>query len=542
MTPVLSLLAALTFTAPSPMLVRDLAPAPGASSLRTRADHPTLEWDPWVGVLPNGVVFEAVGEDGATGLWISDGTSEGTRALAAVDSLDARVAGSELFFRVRPDGRANGLWHSAGTAASTGPVTVPSVPDTFVEPFAALGGRLLFGNSYGGAGRTLWITDGSDAGTQSLVGEGQAYTTPKDVVVLGERAVFTATGSAGRELWATDGTPAGTAMIADITPGTDGTFVLGGAQLTRFGAHVLFPANGSLWRSDGTASGTEPIAAIGANRFFAAFATGDRLFFVPVRAHFPLWVTDGTADGTSVVGGGINVRGSLGAVGGRALFFGSDRRGDALWSSDGTFAGTVRLRPLHVDSSVFSSACVAAACVFAADDGVHGLEPWRSDGTVEGTAPIADLLPGDGSSRPYGFAAASGRIVFLADDGVHGFEPWLTDGRAGHVRLIADLRPGPASSAQGSLDEAQPLLAFADRILLGADDGVHGRELWAIPLAALAVDGDCDDDGTVSIADLVRAVSIALGAAPLATCPSADVSGDGTVAIEELISLLAAAL
>jgi ELWxxDGT repeat protein len=32
--------------------------------------------------------------------------------------------------------------------------------------------------------------------------------------------------------------------------------------------------------------------------------------------------------------------------------------------------------------------------VFAADDGVTGLEPWRSDGTAAGTYPLADISDG----------------------------------------------------------------------------------------------------------------------------------------------------
>ncbi|MGH7787367.1 MAG: hypothetical protein ACRERC_10905 [Candidatus Binatia bacterium] len=60
--------------------------------------------------------------------------------------------------------------------------------------------------------------------------------------------------------------------------------------------------------------------------------------------------------------------------------------------------------------------------------------------------------------------------------------------------------------------------------------------------ARAACVGDCGDDGVVSIADLVRGVSVALGEAPVATCNRLDVDGDGTVAIGELIGAVRASL
>ena len=46
--------------------------------------------------------------------------------------------------------------------------------------------------------------------------------------------------------------------------------------------------------------------------------------------------------------------------------------------------------------------------------------------------------------------------------------------------------------------------------------------------------GDCDDDGAITIVDLLRSLRIALGQASLASCPSADFDGNGDVDIAEL--------
>lgn len=54
--------------------------------------------------------------------------------------------------------------------------------------------------------------------------------------------------------------------------------------------------------------------------------------------------------------------------------------------------------------------------------------------------------------------------------------------------------------------------------------------------------GDCDEGGTVSISELVRAVNIALGNAELDGCSAVDRNSDGSVAINELIGAVNSAL
>ena len=62
------------------------------------------------------------------------------------------------------------------------------------------------------------------------------------------------------------------------------------------------------------------------------------------------------------------------------------------------------------------------------------------------------------------------------------------------------------------------------------------------PGSALACVGDCDGDGTVTVSELVTAVNIALGLAPLNTCTAVDTNGDGMVTINELVAAVTGAL
>ncbi|MBX3024528.1 hypothetical protein KF840_06420 [bacterium] len=54
--------------------------------------------------------------------------------------------------------------------------------------------------------------------------------------------------------------------------------------------------------------------------------------------------------------------------------------------------------------------------------------------------------------------------------------------------------------------------------------------------------GDCTGDGSVSVADLIVGVNIALGNQPVDNCPAFDVNGDGMVSISELIQAVGNAL
>jgi ELWxxDGT repeat protein len=89
------------------------------------------------------------------------------------------------------------------------------------------------------------------------------------------------------------------------------------------------------------------------------------------------------------------------------------------------------------------------ALIFFADDGIHGHELWRTDGTAEGTALLIDLNPG-AASGPVELWQSDfvfdGFYYFEGNDGVRGPALWRTDGTAEGTTFVVDTRPEPTSS------------------------------------------------------------------------------------------------
>jgi len=63
----------------------------------------------------------------------------------------------------------------------------------------------------------------------------------------------------------------------------------------------------------------------------------------------------------------------------------------------------------------------------------------------------------------------------------------------------------------------------------------------ATPVPA-ACPGDCNQDGTVPVDELIQAVNIALGNSLVATCPAADRNANGIVSVDELVAAVGSAL
>lgn len=144
---------------------------------------------------------------------------------------------------------------------------------------------------------------------------------------------------------------------------------------------------------------------------------------------------------------------------GTGYFFHDDGiHGTELWRSDGTALGTFLVRDLCPGlcggrslSGPEHAAPLGSHLIFGGNDGVHGGELWMTDGTALGTTTLRDLRAGADSSSPSQMVTAGGQVFFTADDGVHGRELWRTDGTEKGTYLVSDLTPGSDGSSFPSL-------------------------------------------------------------------------------------------
>jgi ELWxxDGT repeat protein len=477
-----------------PSLVKDIWPDSGYGL--SHSDAPAEEMQ---GVFVGSTYFFRA-NDGIHGseLWKSDGTQAGTVLVKNIKSgsssshpKNLKAVGNTLYFSADDGTNGRELWKSDGTEAGT--VMVKDIrtgssgslveynaglesedrPDTLCQCLA-VGSTFFFAANDGANGRELWKSDGTSEGTVRVkdIQPGSSSGNPRNLAALGNTLYFSASSEdTGRELWKSDGTEGGTVLVKDIHP----TSSSDPEYLTVLGSTLYFSAdngtNGSeLWKSDGTEAGTVLVKNIrpsidgddaGSDIEYIT-AVGNTLYFGANDGTYgsELWKSDGTEAGTVLVknirpaSSGID-QGSgpeyLTAIG-NTLYFSAYKEDTEreLWKSNGTEAGTVMVKNIYPDTvgSISPSTpkyltVVGNTLYFSANDGTHGSELWKSDGTEAGTVMVEDIWSGSSSGRPMHLSASASTLFFRADDGTVGVELWKL--------TIASVTDSPPPTSSGSV-------------------------------------------------------------------------------------------
>ena len=183
---------------------------------------------------------------------------------------------------------------------------------------------------------------------------------------------------------------------------------------------------------------------------------------------------------------------SLHTAVGNTLYFQADDgiHGMELWKSDGTAAGTVMVKDIYSGSDSGISypdiTAIGNTIYFSANDGTHGIELWKTDGTATGTVMVKDIRTPGYSWVDY-ITAVGNTLFFTADVG-SGHELWTSDGTASGTYKVKEINP--SGHAVGG-NVVPWLTAVGNTVFFCANDGTHGNELWT-------------SDGTASGTNMVR--------------------------------------
>lgn len=451
------------------------------------------------------LIFNGSGEGEAEELWTTDGTEAGTHVLkdmvagtnhgfTAWEAKSWLAVGNTLYFMATDGLLGEELWKTDGTAGGTvaardiSPGELSSKPGNMTE----LGKSVYFtSTSELGLRDTLWRMNRLGGGLKKAYGPllSDNYASIGSLVPLKKRLLFVANEDSEGRLWTSDGSTRGTREVRkpELSLAWE-------APLVTMGRSVYFPARTpddvmGLWKIDRNSTAIKRVKSFSEGEPTALTVEGKRLFFTQVdgSGETRLWKSNGTPGGTVAVSApGIWSKNqqpiqNLFNHAGKVYFSADDGiHGRELWASDGTAAGTTMVKDINPGSASSSGGTIGLAAgagnviYFLADDGVHGPELWRSDGTEAGTRLVADIEPGSEGIEVWKAIAVGPRLYFHATTKQYGAELWTSDGSDEGTVLVADLIPGAGSS------DAYPVAAVRDKLYFGATAPGTGRELWVI--------------------------------------------------------------
>ncbi|MEO8762848.1 MAG: ELWxxDGT repeat protein [Ginsengibacter sp.] len=423
-------------------------------------------------------------------------------------TLPYAVVDNVAYFAADDAVHGNELWRSDGTESGTYLVKdiEPGVsspgPDNLAGasgPYniTAVNGKIYFSAYTTAEGWGVWVSDGTDAGTQFLT----SANNPPGFFAFGNKTCFIADGGDFYSaLWQTDGTTAGTKQLFDIAGLGIGFIIL---QPTVVNGIIFFTiisyntGNLELWRSDGTETGT---FQLGTNYFLVDIPlqltnyNGKLYFSSDDGTGRRLWVSDGTDAGTMPVPSNQDVFPDVTFINNvwgnsfqpfplvnNVLFFaGSSSAGnDGLYKYDASNnTGVVLVKDIAATASGASLVPLEMQAlknklyfkVSVSSGDMHD-ELWSSQGTEATTRQVYKVSSHESINNLY---AANRTLYFVKYDKIFGTELWkFVETPFGSFPIIqSNLFKGPTSSFPCYLT------AFKERLMFTAADEKKGNELF----------------------------------------------------------------
>lgn len=405
--------------------------------------------------------------------WVFNQSNQEVIFLADMDAAyvsEAISSEDQYYFTFYSSGHQ--LWTSDGTPEGTIHLNTNTLEPKFK---GAKDGHLF----YSMLDKKPYISDGSISGTGLLkdLVIGSSGTTPNfDENLFFEynnTCYFTASDKiSGLSFYSTDYTPSGTNFRADIYPNTFGVDI---DNLTKAGNKLYFTINDSLWVSDGTVDGSKNLGQPFNNLSFYYGSTPSHLFYVHED---DLYATDGTLDGTYFLLHGDNFFGNTdysrfkdnkaASMNGLLWFFYDDGiNGMELYRSGGKITNTYSsFESMPMEETIFNFSSSHTAfydnrLFFLNEDDEFGKELWTSNGTLAGTSLFKDINPGPSNSTPRHMVEANGKLFFITAS--NKFKMYVTDGTGSGTVELAEI---PMSAQNG-------IGVIGDDIIF-----CSGKDLW----------------------------------------------------------------
>lgn len=397
-------------------------------------------------------------------LWKTNGTEEGTvlvkdirEGAASSFPTELTESGGILYFTADDGVLGRELWKTDGSELGT--VMVKDINRSSVSHQIGnlfdYNGTLVFSVEDGVSGVELWKSGGTENSTILIkdIFEGPLSSTPSNFAIHNSFLYFTATGQYGSELYRTSGDELSTELVLDVFAGVNG-----GSQNSSSPGQVISLGNNPYF------SAQLPIP--NTNQIGRRLCTIDGNFLLNIVASepFPELLTK---SGDLIYYRSLSTESGVGRE---------------LYASNGTIDESVSnlVKDIHVgaaNSNPSGFRDFNGNLMFLADDGIHGTELWRSNGTESGTVMVKDIFPGTVGSSPVNSGLGSviqDLLFFSAQSPNIGYELWVSDSTENGTYLVMDLNPGGGSSNPAFFTE------YNDAVYFTAFVSGIGRELFKL--------------------------------------------------------------